>query len=267
MTSELRREVALAGDWHGGTYNAIQTMALVARRGVKRIYHLGDFGIWPGSHGESYLKAVNDAAEHMGLEIWVTPGNHEDYDQIREVPFDEDGLQPITSRISLIPRGYRWFDGGRSFVSLGGGPSLDFEWRKEFDDHEGKRTWWAEEKVTPEDVELVAAGGHAEVMLAHDAPSGGTEAVQAIVDSPSTWSPDALSYAAQGRSLMTEAVAAVQPKVYAHGHYHVWGDTGLPERGKEEGYTRYLALHTGGYPENLAFLDLIDLGVTWNHLV
>lgn len=116
MTDDRR---ALAGDWHGNRLWSQSRIMDAQRAGAKRIYHLGDFGIWPGVQGEAFLDKMNRTCEFAKIDIWVTPGNHEDWDQINRVPVSDDGLQWIRPRIALIPRGHRWTDGGRTFVIAG----------------------------------------------------------------------------------------------------------------------------------------------------
>lgn len=247
--------VALAGDWHGNIRWAQAFIREVGQFSINRIYHMGDFGIWPGESGENYLDHLNKTAAFFDIEIWVTPGNHEDYSQINEVPVGEDGLQWIRSNIALVPRGHRWEHDDRTFVSLGGAPSIDFEMRTEGID------WWRDEMITLEEAEKVAANGHADIMLAHDAPNDSTDTVQAIIDTPadkSGWSRAGLAYAAEGRELTNIAVAGVKPKLYVHGHYHVADDTG-PVDG-----TRYLALNADGSTYNFALLRLSDLAISWD---
>ena len=136
--------VALAGDWHGNVTWAARTLHACARIGVRRLYHLGDFGVWPGGSGILYLDALEEVCAEHDIEIWVTPGNHEDYDQIAAIPPGRDGLQWIRPHVGLIPRGHRWSEGGRSFVSLGGAPSIDYESRDE------GSSWWPAEMITEE---------------------------------------------------------------------------------------------------------------------
>jgi hypothetical protein len=248
--------VGLAGDWHGSTDWAQSAIRQLAQCGVKRIYHLGDFGIWPGDSGARYLTRVNAAAKRYGLTLWVTPGNHEDYAQIAAIPAErDDGLQWITSNIALIPRCHRWEHGGRTFVSLGGAPSIDYQARTE------NVTWWPNEMITYGEACRVHEDGHADVMLTHDSPDGGTAAVQQIIDTPaakSPWSIEGLNYAREGRLLMNHAVEGVRPKLLAHGHFHAPDDTG-PQAG-----TRYLSLGCDNQQMNVALLRLDDLAVSWD---
>ena len=69
--------VGVAGDWHGNTRWARHALSEFHEAGVHDVWHLGDFGLWPG--GGDYLDAVNDTCERLGLTILVTPGNHEVY--------------------------------------------------------------------------------------------------------------------------------------------------------------------------------------------
>lgn len=243
--------VGLAGDWHGNLDVARWSLRWLRDQGVSRVYHLGDFGIWPGRNGEYYLEQITRAAKALSIELWVTPGNHEDYDQIAGITASEDGLQWFTSHVALIPRNHRWDHEGRSFVSLGGAPSIDFEQRRE------GISWWRKEMLTEAEAFRCAEDGYADVMLAHDAPDNGTNAVQDILDNPGGWSPKGLAYAAEGRKLMNIAVEGVRPRVFAHGHYHVADDTQRAE-------TRFLALAGDGMPGNIALLRLDDLAVSWD---
>ncbi len=250
------RIVGLAGDWHGNTDWAQGALRSLAEAGVTRVYHLGDFGIWPGESGQRYLDRLEATARRFGLEVWVTPGNHEDYDQIVACGDWRDGLAWIRPHIGLIPRGHRWSDEGRMFVSLGGAPSIDREARTV------GVSWWPGEMITYAEADAVHREGTADVMLAHDAPDGSTAAVRAIIGTPpdqSPWSAAGLAYAREGRLLMNHAVAGVKPRLFAHGHYHAPDDSGPTAEG-----TRYLSLGCDGQPMNLCLLRLDDLAVSWD---
>ena len=213
--------IALAGDWHGNKDWALRCLRHLSALGVREVFHLGDFGIWPGPKGRDFVLDAYLASEEMV--IFVTPGNHDDYDQIAELPAldlgrDMGAVQWMTDHIALLPRNHRFSRGGWSFVSLGGAPSIDFEYRAR-----GEQ-WWDAELITNEQVEAVVAAGPADVMLAHDAPDTdyATGAVGRILaTNPMGYSVEALTYCAVGRMRMTQAFLAVQPRVFVHGHYHV----------------------------------------------
>lgn len=254
--------VALVGDWHGTTTWARRCIERISRSGVSMVYHLGDFGIWPGGAGRAFVEAVEAACRQHGVTIAVTPGNHEDYEQISRLPWAEHpivGRAPrLSDHIAVLPRGHRWTmragDVSRSFVSLGGAPSVDLEWRTPGVD------WWPEEALTELDVELAIAGGRADVMLTHDAPEPATSKVAAIVaGNPAGWSAPALGYAARGRAMLTRAVDRIRPKLLVHGHFHV-RDEAEVTRADGSRY-RILALDDEWSEGNVALLDLTTL--TW----
>lgn len=220
---ETETAVAVAGDWHGNTRWAVSVIEELGRVGVRTILHLGDFGVWPGQSGEEYLGALRRALEENDQTIYVTLGNHEDYTQVAALPVGDDGLQWIRHNIAIFPRPFRFELGLHSVLSLGGAPSVDREFRKPY------RSWWPEEMITEEMVQEAIAGGHADIMLAHDAPNGGTAAVERILSTGGGWSKDSLAYAAEGRDLIDRVVYSVKPDAYFHGHYHV----------RDSGYLRY----------------------------
>ena len=246
--------VGLAGDWHGNLLWADKALRELARLGVTTVYHLGDFGIWPGPSGKRYITQVAVLCEALGITLVVTPGNHEDWDRIDALHTHREGPVEIAAHIWLLPRGYRWTHAGRSFVSLGGAPSIDYEYRTL------NRDWWLGEQIPVDVAEQVAAAGHAEIMLAHDAGSVCVPKVAKIIGgNPFGWSDSARQYADEGRKRIDTAYNGVKPRLYAHGHYHVVDDAYGPDD------ERLLSLHQDGQAGNLVTLDLTqpDFGVTW----
>lgn len=233
--------VAFAGDWHGDLAWAERCLDYLASGGVRLLLHVGDFGIWPGPGGRKYLYRLERTCAELGITIAVTPGNHEDWDRLdSRTPADRgDGLGPVIDltgshgndgHVVVFPRGARFSirtpsGSERSFVSLGGAPSIDFEYRTR------GRDWWGSEMIEPWHVEQVVAGGYADVMVTHDAPGPpyAVPAVEAILRSnPMGWSDQALAYAAVGRKRVTQAFEGVRPKVLVHGHYHAPGTAVVP---------------------------------------
>jgi hypothetical protein len=222
--NESEMLIGVAGDWHGNTNWAVSALDLFARFNIRTILQLGDFGVWPGEGGARYLGALRRTLEKNDQTLYVTLGNHEDYTQVAAVPVDEEnGLQWIRHNIALFPRPFRFEIKLTTFLSLGGAPSIDRHHRTPY------RSWWPEEVITEKMVEEALAGGHANVMLTHDAPNGGTRTVEQILSCGNGWPKDALAYAAEGRELLDKAVYGVKPDMLLHGHYHV----------KDSGYLRY----------------------------
>jgi hypothetical protein len=236
----------------------------LASKGVDTILHLGDFGVWGGSDGAKYRDAVERACTRFNVKIYVTPGNHENYDLINGLEMEDRGgeigaVQWFTDHVALLPRGHRWAWKDRTFVSLGGAPSVDFEYRVP------GRDWWIAEMITWADVARTVGGGQADVMLAHDAPAEPwqTSRVAEICRAnPQGWSADALAYAAVGRKRLTAAFLGVQPRVFAHGHFHTQDEANLDFPNSDR-QCRVVSLACDGERGNVALLDLTCLAVTW----
>lgn len=213
--------IGIVGDTHS-LYPAMELACkLFAEEGITEILQVGDFGFWPGSPGENFLSRTRRALEKHGQTLYVTPGNHEDYRQIAKFPLREDGWQVARKDSILVaPRGHRWEWEGRSFVSLGGAPSVDRAFRLQKQRMTGFPLWWKEEEVTEEDVAKTVEGGYADIMVAHDAPFGVPTIERKIAHNPNGFLEEDLAYALVGRERMLKAVSGVKPKVYFHGHYH-----------------------------------------------
>lgn len=259
--------LGVAGDWHGNRTWALRCVHAFADAGVGEIYHLGDFGIWPGPHGREYLLDLEAALESHAMKLYVTPGNHEDYDQIEELPsldlgHDIGEVQWITDHIAVLPRGHRWERSGWSFVSLGGAPSVDRWSRRDGVD------WWPAEAITDADVARVITGGPADVMLAHDAPDSalGTRGVASVLrGNPVGWPAHALRYAAEGRDRMTAAFLAVEPRLFLHGHYHLKDEARIDQFDHP---THIVSVDCDGAPDgNLVLVSLPDREVGQEPLV
>ncbi|WP_166999103.1 metallophosphoesterase [Paramicrobacterium fandaimingii] len=254
-------KVALAGDWHHNAAWAESALRVIADHGVHTVYHMGDFGIFPDVHGRDwYLERVHNICHKLDITIYVTPGNHEDWDWLSKRFAASAALTPQSippsiagqERLWVLPRGYRWTHAGRSLISLGGAPSIDYEWRST------GRNWWIDETISREVAQAVAEAGHAEIMFAHDAPNS-SPVVQRALRRPTGYSAEALTYAAIGRSRIDAAIAGVRPMLYCHGHYHA------PDESTLEDETRLLSLGQDGQAGNLVVLDLAadDFGVQW----
>jgi hypothetical protein len=259
----LSVKIGIAGDWHINENWALWSLEKFSNAGLNTIAHLGDFGFWGGLRGSEYLILVSYSLGLYEQSLFVTPGNHEDYDLISEefLPI-QDGenagwlAHPEYPGIYVTPRGHRWTWGGRTFVSLGGANSIDRSHRSE------GVTWWAAEAITATDVERTISGGFADIFLAHDAPEGvdvfGNGLVPNLVGG---WSPSEISYANESRGMLRAAVDVVKPMLYFHGHHHHYLDLTTT---LVDGHGATYSLHSIGLDmddrrENLGVLDLDSL--------
>lgn len=71
---------------------------------------------------------------------------------------------------------HRWELGGRSFVALGGAPSVNRHLLTEGVD------WWPSEVIGEAHVQSTVAGGAADVMLTHDSPAQGDRGTVRVLD-------------------------------------------------------------------------------------
>lgn len=244
--------IGLAGDWEANIYWARRALTQFAQHGITTVLHLGDLTVGPERYARQFTSDLDQSCREHGITIFLTPGNHEDYPRMRGLTADSAGLKWMSPHIGVLPRGHRWQMGGRTFVSLGGAPSVDYVGRVEGKD------WFPEEAITDQDVERVIVGGPADVMLTHDSPAPSTPAVERILQCDrSNWTEEGLRYAAQGRARLTRAFEAIKPRLLAHGHYHVHDEASVTPPGWAHPCT-VLSLNADNAPGNLAVLDLED---------
>ena len=150
-----------------------------------------------------------------GTKLWFIDGNHEDFPQLAR--WGPDGRRlgaddhPEWARIRWLLRGHRWTWHGRTWLACGGGVSLDKATRAE------GRDWWPEEEITAEQEAAVIAGGHADVLVSHDCPSG---VAHAYPPAPSWWDRADLHRSDWHQKRLQRIVGAVRPRHIMHGHLH-----------------------------------------------
>lgn len=243
--------VGLAGDWHGNTFHAIQSLNEFKKRNITTVIQLGDFGIWGGQDSAVFIRKIERTLKNNGQKLYIVLGNHENYDKVNAVAVDGlTGLQHYRENIFFFPRGFRGMLGNHSFVALGGANSIDKEWRTPY------ISWWHEESITLGDVYRTAEGGHADIMFTHDAPLG----APVPLSGGAGWSAAGLRYAREGQTMLRQAVDAVKPQILFHGHYHTFyeGIAHLND-GVEAYETLCVGLSMDDTPKANAILDVSTL--------
>ena len=253
-------KVGLLGDTHGNEAWIRHALDEFATAGLDTIIQVGDLGVWPGARSAKMWNSIDELLARNGQTMYVAPGNHEDYDRIDRLKARKDGWLRFRHRILLAPRGHRTEMRGRNFVWLGGAASVDRGWRRYLQFMTGEVSWWHQEEITFADVETTRAGGHADVMVAHDAPHGVPSIERQLAGNPGGFAREDLLYAYATRSRFTEAFEAVRPSLLLHGHYHIPVD----ERVDFDGFsTHVFGLSLDGDPLSLGVLDLETLEPTF----
>lgn len=257
--------IGLVSDLEGEEVAALDALRELGERGdITVAYQLGDLRLGYGPDPEGYLDAVESACARWGIELLCIGGNHENWsllDAMWADPrwVDASGLLrpiPMREHVTLLPRGHRWELGGRAFVALGGAPSVNRHLLTEGVD------WWPSEVIGEAHVQATVAGGAADVMLTHDSPAQPwcTAPVAAIMTgNPMGWPDDVLAYAEVGIERVTRAVLGVRPRLLAHGHFHVAGETAVRLPGADHDTTVW-SLAARGDRGTVRVLDLDTLG-------
>lgn len=216
------KRVVLAGDWHGRTQWALiqlATMRIIIpeeQEPVLYVLHCGDFGFWPGA---DFAETVALVARELGIRIWVTPGNHEDYRGKNGVRGWERSPGVHGDALMALRRGARWQWHGRTWLSAGGATSPDRNVRVE------GMNWWPEEELTNREVAQIIRDGPAQVLITHDVGSGVT--VPFREEWPRFWPESEHIRARQHRSRVQNLADFTGPELWVHGHYHLFHDQHL----------------------------------------
>jgi hypothetical protein len=220
----LSAESALfVGDTHADTGWLKSVVLPTARKmGISTIIQVGDFGYWPESR--KFLNVVRTARAKFGVDVWFIDGNHEHFTTLNRnvraaqvaagVP--EGNREPVELSPGFIylPRGSRITVAGRSVACVGGAASIDRA------DRIVGTSWFPEERINDSDIAAVAAGGHTDILITHDAPAGWhIPGVMSEGPLPSSWYAE-LPSCDEHRGRVREVLELVTPSTLIHGHYH-----------------------------------------------
>lgn len=277
QTENRDHRIGVVGDWHGETSWGMDAINTLADSGVHTIFHVGDFGFWGDEQGRGYLRKLQRVLGARNSFIYVTLGNHEDYNFIEKVYKPLDGMDGCFiydqhPNIVILGRGFRWNWKGHRWISLGGAHSIDRYQRKP------NKNWWKQESISDEDVAKSVIGGRADMMIAHDVPYG-VDMFGSHHETMSDWTKAELDYAVISRLQLRKVTDIVQPVRYVHGHYHmkknhyfkfssqagyelsVNGEVSEVDNNSicEEYVTNYICLDKEYSNDNFGFIDLETL--------
>lgn len=204
-------KIMVVGDTHGMS-GVVQAKAKIAR--ALNIHHMmivGDFGMWPGVGGISFLDDVNEAARGNNLKVYALPGNHEDHDQWNwwlnsGMPKDENKFTYVRSNLLISPKVHNWKWAEKRFFIAGGAVSIDKQWRTE-----GK-SWWKDEEFSESDLASVEKykGPDIDYLFTHDCSDHTQWGFNLVPDPESR----------ENRLRIDRAIKALRPKMHFHGHMH-----------------------------------------------
>lgn len=247
--------ICFAGDWHGNTNQARNTIMRAVTDECKAIIHVGDFGIW--SNDSKFLHKVDRMLTERNIVLYFVDGNHENFDKLYEYPIIEDGTRQVRSHIFHLPRGFRWEWDGITFLALGGAASIDKNFRREGE------SWWPEELITEEDVLKAQEGGKVDVMITHDSPEGVpnpiTDDVFGQMKAAMTFGYDVLETCNSHRKTLKRVTDITTPRILFHGHYHHFISAMYTHPDGTEAFVHGLDEGSAGVPLSTAVYSVRDL--------
>lgn len=203
------RPLAIFGDWHGDVGFAIDAIRSAALANVRTMVHVGDLGLdWPGAFRGRFEARLTKHLTARGITLLASPGNHDNWRTILQLPVEADGLATWRPNIRILPRGGRTRIAGLTVGGLGGAFSVDFAHRTE-----GK-SWWADEEPTTEEAQQLVAGGPVDILITHDAPNG------VPMRGDFHLSREIEERAGRTRLLLREVIDALEPANVFCGHWH-----------------------------------------------
>lgn len=213
------------GDSHGNSrfvHAAIERAARLRDKVDRDVFivSVGDFGFWPGVRGEAFVGGVDELARRHGLAFWAIDGNHDYPGDGRSSragyrAWSDPAPSPDQPGFVHVPRGtvVRIPIGTVAGVTIGlcgGAASPDQEQRQP------GTSWWPEEMITDREVALIEDSGRkVDLMIAHDTPWRPPDFATSL-----NVSPKVRSLMAENQLRLAEIVAAWQPRLLLHGHFH-----------------------------------------------
>ena len=168
--------VYLFGDLHGDISRFQKR--LFHHSGIKKtdqVIVLGDFGIPFAMYHETPSNDAVRKIEELSkrkFDVLYLDGNHDNHVYINSLPSEErygNSVHRLASGLYHLKRGLVYSIGGKNFLTIGGGFSIDRAVRKL------GISWWAEEELSDYDTEtieqsLLKVGYEVDYVLTHTPP-------------------------------------------------------------------------------------------------
>lgn len=257
MTEIMRKlnikNVGIAGDWHGNTWWAETVIKDMNKylTGEKIIFQLGDFGYWPGKSGAYFRVALQNLLEDLDITLFFIDGNHENHPLLRREAerigvLDQPVPVPISDNLVWLQRGNRAKISGKEWLFLGGAASVDRQYRTV------GQSWFPEERITDEQVNLAIKGGPADVLVCHDSP-----AFVRITFPHSNWPEQDLALSQVNREKLEKVVIETGVEYVMNGHMHMAFEQATQYRDYSGEFldVRVNQFNCDGVPGNWGILD------------
>ncbi len=214
-------KVLLLGDVHGNLGHFTNAVEAAKLNGCCAVLQLGDFGFWEHT-SPTHMDAVSDVCQYYDIPVIWVDGNHENHTLLRTKygpggpkynpigqGFHQGSHDPwweIRDGVWYAPRASYWIWNDKKFLACGGAYSVDKPWRMPGE------SWWPEETITRDEADDCMATGLADVVVSHDAPLSG---LQALADTGKE-----CLQTDTNRRLLQEVCDFTRPSLLVHGHYH-----------------------------------------------
>lgn len=236
--------IMLAGDTHGDLHQIKYLIEKATEHDATAIVVLGDFGFWEHhKSGIIFLDYIETKIAEHDIQLYFIDGNHENHTLLRrrymgrfdigrntssvelqlseieklkgpwEPTCTEEGFYAVRKGLYYIPRASTWSWSNISFAALGGAHSIDVNRRVP------GNSWWPEETIDLDEVELLKECGPVDIMLSHDVPIEVDIQAELILRARDFFKAD--QQTERNRKLLSKAVNYLQPSLLFHGHYHL----------------------------------------------
>lgn len=155
--------VYVTGDKHQNYYDLFKFADKMELNENDYIIVLGDMGLFWRYDRTDALEFINYFEQTYNFNLYFLDGNHENFNILKTLPEDEQGMGFISQHIRHLKRGRRYNIQGRDILTIGGADSIDKFKRI------GGLSWWEEERITDEDIKDIKEDNYTYV-LSHTCP-------------------------------------------------------------------------------------------------